>query len=194
MLTVWFRCLCCRRVVVCVCFVRSHSGAFFIALLVRFQFVSCCCCGLVCWVRACSYFGSPGAPFCSCLWADCFPCGCCFVCCGVFTARTLVRHFAFFLQGCCFSVVCCCLLWMCMLEAFSLIFWRARRAFLHCLCWLSVFLVLFSWLRHLVLMVLLSGVCQCTKPTFMQSVGELLASTLGVLSFFCHCLLWLSLA
>ena len=51
---------------------------------------------------------------------------------------------------------------------------------------------LFCWLRHLVLMVLFSGVYRCTKPTFIQSVGELLASTLGVLSCFCHCLLWLS--
>ena len=40
-------------------------------------------------------------------------------------------------------------------------------------------------------MVLFSGACQCNKPTFMQSVGELLASTLGCVVMF---LLLLALA
>ncbi len=39
--------------------------------------------------------------------------------CGVFTARMLVHLFALL---CCFSVVCCCLLRLCLLEVFSPVF------------------------------------------------------------------------
>ena len=71
----------------------------------------------------------------------------------------------------------------------------ARQARLFALFVRAVYVpCLFCWLRHLVFLVLFSGVYRCTKPTFMQSVGALLASTLSALSCFCRCLIWLFVA
>ena len=98
---------------VCFRFARSHSGACFIALFLRFgcfQFVSCCCCGLVCWVRARSYFGSLGAPFCSWLSADCFSCGCCFFA-VVCSLRVRWCAFCVVVSQLCAVVCCGCVGW-----------------------------------------------------------------------------------
>ncbi len=112
-------------------------------------------------------------------------------CCGVLTARMLVRLFALLLDGCFFSVVCCFFSG----GVFTRI--SARQARLFALFMRAVYVpCLFYWLRHLVLLVLLSGVYRCTaSPPLCKVLARCwLISTLGVLSCFCHCLLWLSVA